>query len=79
MELTIGVPSPKGDQVSALFLVVPVTDYHKEVPFIVGTNVIRQYYRFQSAEETIPEAWHEAFKSLAHSMLDLLKPLLKCV
>ena len=40
VELTIGVPSLKGVQVSSLFLVAPVTEYNKEVPFIVGTNVI---------------------------------------
>ena len=39
VELKIGLPSLKGDLVSALFLVVPVTDYNKEVPFIEGTNV----------------------------------------
>ena len=48
---------------SALFLVVPVTDYNKEVPFIAGTNVIRENNKLQSAEETIPEAWHVGFKS----------------
>ena len=73
VELTIGVPSLKGDQVSALFLVVPVTDYNKEVPFIVGTNVIREYNKLQSAEETIPEAWHVAFKSLAAQHVGFVK------
>ena len=62
-----------GDQVSALFLVVPVTYYNKEVPFIVGTNVIREYNRLQSAEETIPEAWHVAFKSLAAQHVEFVK------
>ena len=71
--MTIGVPSLKGDLVSALFLVVPVTDYNKEVPFIEGTNVIREYSRLQSAEETIPEAWHVAFKSLAAQHVEFVK------
>ena len=31
----------------------------------MGTNVIRECSRLQSAEETIPEAWHVPFKSLA--------------
>ena len=49
VELTIGVPSLKGDLVSALLLVVPIRDYNKKVPYIVGTNVIREYNRLQSA------------------------------
>ena len=56
VELTIGVPSLQEDQVSALFLVVPVTDYNKKVPFIVGANVMGEDNRFQSAAKTIPEA-----------------------
>ena len=41
VKLKIGVSSLKGDLVSALFLVVPVMDYNKEVPYIVETSVIR--------------------------------------
>ena len=74
-ELTIG--DLKGDLVSALFLEVPVTDYNKEVPFIVGTNVIREYSRLQSAEETIPETWHVGCKSLATQHVCFVKPTSK--
>ena len=40
-------------------------DITRPCPYIMGTNVIREYSRLQSAEGTIPEAWHVAFKSLA--------------
>ena len=69
VELTIGVPTLQEDLVSALFLVVPATDYNKTVPFIVGTNVIREFQKSNSAD--IPEAWKVAFN--LHNMLALLR------
>ena len=62
VELTIGVPALKGDSISALFLVVPMTDYNKTVPCIVGTNVIREFQRSNS--DDTPEAWKVAFNAL---------------
>ena len=62
VELTIGVPTLQEDLVSALFLVVPATDYNKTVPFTVGTNVIREFQKSNSAD--IPEAWKVAFNAL---------------
>ena len=58
VELTIGVPALKGDAISALFLVVPMTDYNNTVPSIVGTNVIREFQRSNS--DDTPEAWKVA-------------------
>ena len=62
VELTIGVPALKGDAISALFLVVPMTDYNNTVPCIVGTNVIREFQRSNS--DDTPEAWKVAFNAL---------------
>ena len=67
------MPSLKGDLVSALFLVVHVRNYNKEVPFIMSTNVVREYNRLQSTEETIPKTWHVALKSLAAQLVGFVK------
>ena len=60
--MTIGVPALKGDSISALFLVVPMTDYNKTVPCKVGTNVIREFQK--SNLDDTPEAWKVAFNAL---------------
>ena len=62
VELTIGVQALKGDSISALFLVVPMTDYKKTVPCIVGTNVIREFQKSNS--DDTPEAWKVEFYAI---------------
>ena len=77
VEITLGIPALKGDLVSALFLVVPMTDYNKTVPFIVGTNVIREYKKSDSVSDDVPEAWQIAFKSLSAQHVGFVKTTYK--
>ena len=73
IELTIGIPALNGDLVSALFLVVPVTDYNKTIPFIVGTNVIREYQKLETVSENASESWKLAFKSFTAQHVGFVK------
>ena len=73
IEITLGVPALQADPVSALFLVVPMTDYNRNVPFIVGTNVIREYKKSESMTDDVPESWQLAFKSLSAQHVGTVK------
>ena len=73
VELTLSVPALKGDLVSALFLVVLVTNHNKTVTFIVGTSVIREYQKLEAVSENAPESWMLAFKSLIAQHVGFVK------
>ena len=79
IELTLGVPTLQADPVSALFLIVPMTDYNRKLRFIVGTNVIRGYKKSESVTDDVPESWQLAFKSLSAQHVGTVKTTNKII
>ena len=73
IEITLGVPALKGDLVSALFIVVSMTDYNRAVPFTVGTNVIRDYKKSDSVSDDVSVTWQLAFKYLSAQHVGFVK------
>ena len=45
-------------------LVVPTTEYNKEVPVIIGTNVICDLKESLSNAEKVPLEWETAFEAI---------------
>ena len=62
--VTVETPFLPGEELEALALVVPTTNYHSEVPIIVGTNVIREVDGLCDDDADIPTEWKNAFVSL---------------
>ena len=46
-------------------LVAPQTEFNKEVPVILGTNIMRHLVTEVSAKTEVPKSWNMAFKSLS--------------
>ena len=62
--LTVAVDVIAETEIVAPALVVPTTDYHKEVLAIVGTNIISRYQAYDDNMESIPSEWQRAFLAL---------------
>ena len=57
-------------EVVAPALVVPTTDYHKDVPVIVGTNIISRYQELcDDCSEDVPAELQRAFLPLQAGFL----------
>ena len=54
IEVTIKADFMHGKAVEVLTLVMPNTEYNRQVPVIVGTNVIRVYKAMYSEDSEIP-------------------------
>ena len=54
----------QGKEVQVLTLVMPNTEYNRQVPVIVGTNVIRIYQALYSEDSEIPPQWKPAFMAI---------------
>ena len=60
--------------VQAPCLVVPMTEYNKEVPIIVGTNIInREYQCTMDGADDIPTAWASAFKAIRNDHVGVVR------
>ena len=55
-------------------LVVPITDYNKEVPVIVGTNMINRIYGYTNGgTDDIPMEWATAFNAIHNDIVGVVK------
>ena len=64
IEVTVKTDFLQGEEVEALALIMPNTEYNRQVPIIVGTNVIRTYQSLYSEESDIPLQWKAAFMAI---------------
>ena len=67
IEVTVKADFMQGKEVEVLALIMPNTEYNRQVPIIVGTNVIRCYqalYSVDSEESDIPPQWKAAFMAI---------------
>ena len=64
IEVTVKADFMQGEEVEALALIMPNTEYNRQVPIIVGTNVIRTYQSLYSEESDIPPQWKAAFMAI---------------
>ena len=71
IEVSVEVDFMPGIELVVPALVVPTTDYHKEVPVIVGTNIISRYQERCEHEhsENVPAEWQRAFLALQAGFL----------
>ena len=67
IEVTVKADFMQGKEVEVLALIMPNTEYNRQVPIIVGTNVIRGYQALYSGdieESDIPPQWKAAFMAI---------------
>ena len=69
IEVTVEVDFMPGIELTVPALVVPTTEYHKEVPVIVGTNIISRYRERCEDPEKVPTEWQHAFLALQAGFL----------
>ena len=70
IEATLSVGFMAGKEVVAPALVVPITDYHKDVPVTVGTHIISRYQELcDDCSEDVPAEWQRAFLALQAGFL----------
>ena len=67
VEITVEFPDLGTGAVGALVFVVPDTTYHGQVPFLVGTNLLKLVLSLQPGRrDQLPTPWQLAFKGLLH-------------
>ena len=61
----VDVSAPFIDGVSKLIpmLVVPLTEYNKTVPVIVGTNILNLFHDVEISKNQVPDSWKTAFNA----------------
>ena len=67
IEVTVKADFMQGKEVEVLALIMPNTEYNRQVPIIVGTNVIQRYqalYSDDSDEANIPPQWKAPFMAI---------------
>ena len=58
------IPCFGNKSLTVFMLVVPTTEYNKEVPVIIGTNVICDLKECLSNAETVPLKWETDFEAI---------------
>lgn len=66
VEADVSIPFLSDCVMCVPILVTPMTNYNRQVPVIVGTNIIRMCRDIQqaSSDSTFPDAWQSAVDSL---------------
>lgn len=72
IETAVKCKSFPDDSITTLFLVVPTTDYHHNVPVLIGTNIIREFKEQASNIEETPEEWKTAFMSVLSASVGIV-------
>lgn len=75
----VRVPFLEDKSLQMPLLVVPLTEYNKTVPVIVGTNIIRHFTPVSSEESEVPQSWTLAFNSICSSNVGSVKSTTKVV
>ena len=67
--------APFNDSLSQLIpiLVVPLTEYNKTVPVIVGTNILEWFHEVLINKSQIPKSWNTAFKAPVNTQVGVVK------
>ncbi|XP_053389871.1 uncharacterized protein LOC128552836 [Mercenaria mercenaria] len=75
IELGVKVPSLSDEEVVALILIIPQTEYNQRVPVIIGTNLIREFSKLSKEKEadTFPNEWKESFDVLSETTIGKVK------
>ena len=73
IEVSVELLCTDQGQMSVLLLLVPNTEYNRTVPFIVDTNVIRQFKDYSFNSTKVPEAWQSAFSLISYSQIGRIK------
>ena len=68
IEAEISVPFLCSSVFNMPLLVVPDTEYNKEVPIIIGTNVSR-LCKAEVSENNVPSEWQTAFDSMCDDVI----------
>ena len=71
IEVSVEVDFMPGIELVVPALVVPTTEYHKEVPVIVGTNIISRYQERCELEHSknVTAEWQRAFLAVQAGFL----------
>ena len=71
----VDVSAPFIDGVSKLIpiLVVPLTEYNKTVPVIVGTNILNLFHDVETDKNQVPDSWKTAFNALVNTQVGVVK------
>ena len=76
IEVTVEADFMQGKKLEVLALTMPNTKYNRQVPVIMGTNVIRLYQALHSndSEESDIPQWKAAFMAIQETVLVLSDP-----
>ncbi|XP_053390373.1 uncharacterized protein LOC128553268 [Mercenaria mercenaria] len=72
IEATIESKTFSHGSVTTLFLVVPTTEYHHNVPVLIGTNVIRELKENNIESEDTPDVWKSALMSVGSASVGIV-------
>ena len=73
VEVDIIVPCFGNKSFTVLMLVVPTTEYNKEVTVIIGTNIIHGIKESLSNAEKVPLEWETAFDAIQSDSVGVVK------
>ena len=73
VEVEVTVSYLQNSALTVPLLVVPMTDYNREVPVIVGTNIIRLYKITCDGSDAVPAEWKTAFSSICSDRVGVVK------
>ena len=73
IEVTLAVPFLPNDAIQVPVVVVPTTEYGRQVPVIVGTNAIDKCRERCETETTVPGVWQNAFVSSQQGRIGIVK------
>ena len=73
IEATLEVPFLPNDAIQVPVVVVPTTEYGRQVPVIVGTNAINKCRERCETETTVPGVWQNAFVSSQKGRIGIVK------
>ncbi|MCG8034916.1 MAG: hypothetical protein JAZ03_22460, partial [Candidatus Thiodiazotropha taylori] len=81
--VAVNITSPFNEETSNTFppfplLVVPATEFNRNVPIIVGTNMISRFKK-RTTNSDVPSAWEQAFVSMESSCVGVVKSTVQVV
>lgn len=75
VEIDITVPSLTAKSFQIPALVVEDTEYHDQVPVVIGTNLIREIKNqmYEEQESKLPDTWNMAFSAITTNAVGIVK------
>ena len=73
IEATLEVPFLPNHEIQVPVVVVPTTEYGRQLPVIVGTNAFNKCRERCESDTTVPGVWQNAFVSFQQGRIGIVK------